>query len=334
MEIHQYQGWVEKFITALKTNKDNDVLSALNGLKSRLESDHLAASQGKLKAPKGVKNFNKLAAIQAANVFFTKWIGVVQEHINYAANTGDWITDFRQKYINDPVAAGMTPKEQVMANVAKIDNVSSEHLQGIDKMWDLGGLPMRQRMTDLMGGVSDLRRMSGIEYFLEQVSPIHVGYEAAKAMFEFWITAVLYHGWTNPWETWMVTKANNQDFEGKPITVIDSYDATTRAQYELTPNGKKILKADGQPLVGDNIYVLTSDNTWYGGSKVGPIHHSSFMQGAPVKCAGHLHTDGGGNLQRIDLSSGHYTPDKTALKRAMSVLSKQMDISDVQTGNY
>ncbi len=324
--------WVGKFHSALVKRSERDALVALNGLKARLESDQQLAVQGKLKAPKGVKNFNVGAAQQNAVGFFAKWILSVQEHIDYANTTGDWMTDFREKYINEPMGATLTPKEAVLNNLANVDQATPERVQAVGRMWDLGGMPMRQRMTDVMGGVSDLPRMSGMEYFLEQVSPIHVGYSRALNMFDMWMQGVLYHNWVYPWETWMPTKSGENQYGEERI--IDSYDPITRAQYQLTPNGKRIVKADTNPLIGDNIYVLTKDNVWYGGAKDGPVHHSSFMQGAPVKCAGHLHTDNSGNLTGIDTSSGHYAPDMTALRRAAAVLKSQMDVSDVQVADF
>jgi len=326
------EDWVTKFHTALGKRSEKDALKALNGLKARLIADQKLAAQGKLKAPKGVKNFNLGTAQQNAAIFFAKWILSVQEHIDYATNTGDWITDFREKYINEPLAANLTPKEAVLRNLANVDRATDERLQGIGQMWDLGSQAMQQRMTDLMGGVSDLPRMSGMEYFLEQASPEHVGYGRVLAMFDQWTTGVLYHNWTYPWETWMQNKSSNTTYGQERI--IDSYDPLTRAQYELTPNGKTIRKADNNPLVGDNIYVLTKDNLWYGGTKDGPVHHSSFMQGAPVKCAGHLHTDNGGNLKKVDISSGHYAPGRNDLRRAAAILKMQMDVSDVKVSDF
>lgn len=335
LKYNSIKDWVKKFHKAVTERKEKDVLSALTGLKSRLTDDQDAAAKGKLKSPKGVKNkdFDFGAAQLAAATFFNKWIQAVDDHIVYIGTQGDWITDFRQKYIFDATAVGLTPKQIVLANVAKIEDADDSDVEAVGEMWDLGDAGMKQRMVDIMGGVSELSRMSRMEYFLEQVSPVHSGYSTVRAIFDMWKMGVLYHGWTHRWEVWMITKTG-QDFEGKKERIIDSYDAVTRAQYKLTPTGKTIMKANGAPLVGDNIYVLTEDNEWYGGTKDGPVHHSSFMQGAPVKCAGHLHTDGSGNLQRIDRNSGHYAPEADAMKRAIAVLSKQMDISDVETGAF
>lgn len=329
------EDWVTKFHTALGKRSEKDALKALNGLKTRLVADQKLAVQGKLKAPKGVNNFNLGTAQQNAAIFFAKWIQSVQEHIDYATNTGDWITDFREKYVNAPIAATLTPKEAVLRNLESIHAATDERLRGVGKMWDLGSQAMQQRMTDLMGGVSDLPRMSGMEYFLEQVSPVHVGYQKVLAMFDHWISGVLYHNWTFPWEDWMPNKVTDTfNNDGGKAKIIDSYDPITRAQYKLTPNGKTIRKADNNPLVGDNIYVLTKDNVWYGGTKDGPVHHSSFMQGAPVKCAGHLHTDNSGNLEKVDISSGHYAPGRNDLRRAAAILKMQMDVSDVKVSDF
>ncbi|NEO86320.1 MAG: DUF4157 domain-containing protein [Spirulina sp. SIO3F2] len=318
------------FRTALEKSDENKALGALNKLLARLQSDQTSAAQGKLKAPKNVKSkdFDKTAAQQAAATFFQKWIQVVQEHIAHTQQAGDWIYDFRQKYIFDPQAANMTPKEQILANVQNIENANEQDLEAVGIMWDRGDQAQQQRMMKVMGGVNEMRRMSGMEYFLEQVSPVNLGYGKVRELFNFWSQGVLYHNLDWEWQTWMPNRVEKSD------AVIDSYDAVERAQYKLTPQGKKIKKANSQPLVGDNIYVLTKDNEWYGGAKNGPVHHSSFMQGAPVKCAGHLHTDNQGKLLKIDISSGHYTPNQSDLKRALAVLGKQMDISGVNTGGF
>lgn len=325
--------WVKKFRKGLLEKKDKDALAGLTGLKTRLQSDQTTAAAGKLKKPKGAQNWVKATAQQAAAVFFQRWIGIVDEHLNYIAANGDWMTDFRQKYINDVIAAGKTDREMFLENAAQMYQADGEAMLGLGKMWDLGDHALRQRITVIMGGVSDLRRMSGLEYFLEQVSPVHVGYSKVREWFQFWTTGVLHYGWTKSWADFVVEKYQQNPHE-EGLRVIDSYDAGVRAQYLLTPNGKNIMKANGQPLVGDNIYVLTSDDLLYGGSKDGPVHHSSFMQGAPVKCAGHLYTDPAGKLNRIDISSGHYAPTGADLERAMKVLAKQMDISEVQTGGF
>lgn len=329
------EDWVTKFRNAIGANKPKDALSALDKLKERLEADKELAESGKLKAPKGIKNFDRQAAQQAAATFFNKWITAVQDHIDYAANTGDWITDFRDKYVHEAVAGTLTAKEAVLRNVAKIENLRGDDLDGVTQMWDLGDQAMQQRMTLVMGGVSDLSRMSRLEYFLEQVSPIHIGYDTVLAMFRHWTLGTLTYGYTKPWETWITEKANdNHDTTFGKKTIVDSYDAQTRAQYQLHFSGKTVLKADNSPLAGDNIFALSKDSIWYASGKVGPVHHSSFMQGAPVKCAGHLYTKSDGSLTRIDNNSGHYAPDQAALKRAAAVLQSQMDVTDVRIAGY
>lgn len=97
-----------------------------------------------------------------------------------------------------------------------------------------------------------------------------------------------------------------------------------RQQYRLTVHAGKVTRAvDEKPLVGDNIFVLSTNNVFYGGSKksgrvqTGPeqpgektqaLHHSSFLAGEPVSCAGHLITDGSGTLAAVSDQSGHYAP--------------------------
>jgi hypothetical protein len=97
-----------------------------------------------------------------------------------------------------------------------------------------------------------------------------------------------------------------------------------REEYRLTVHAGKVTRTvDNKPLVGDNIFVLSTANVFYGGSKKSgrvqgvpeqpeektqALHHSSFLAGAPVSCAGHLITDGSGTLAAVSDQSGHYAP--------------------------
>jgi hypothetical protein len=90
-----------------------------------------------------------------------------------------------------------------------------------------------------------------------------------------------------------------------------------REDYLLTIDGGTVTLPTGEPLQGDNIYVLSGDNEFYGGAKksgrdgkqdTDAIHHSSFMAGLPVRGAGHFATSDAGALQRVDDVSGHYRP--------------------------
>ena len=221
-------------------------------------------------------------------------------------------------------------RAQFLLNAKLMANTGPEEIAGLGKMWDLGDDRQRERILSVMGGESDLRRMSSLEHFLEQVSPIHVGYVTVAKWFKFWAQGVVYQDQATSWAEFMTAKVEGGDDEKEP-KIIDSYDAETRAQFQLTPRGQHVFKASDEPLVGDNIYVLSKDDVWYGGSKDGPVHHSSFLQGAPVQCAGHLYTDNAGKLLSIDNNSGHYTPSGADLERAMKVLDRQMNTSDVKT---
>lgn len=221
-----------------------------------------------------------------------------------------------------------------MQNVSKLEGITSSDLEGLSKMYDLGDHAMKNRMLAIMGGRTDLTRMIKLEYFLEQASPVTVGYTTVETMFRDWAAGVKNLGLTDPWETWMQEKHKDQKYaQGQKI--IDSYDAQDRAQYLLHFQGGQVLQADNSPIPRRTIFALSASNEWYAKPNTGEdddnLHHSSFLQGVPVKCAGELFVDNGGNLTKITNNSGHYQPDMLSLQRAVAVLKAQMaDTSAVQ----
>lgn len=97
-------------------------------------------------------------------------------------------------------------------------------------------------------------------------------------------------------------------------------DAQARVRYRVVmQNG--LLQKDGKPLDTTNmkthftgpgwaIYVLSPSGVFYTGSHVvGQFHHSSFLEGRPVKGAGEWKVNNG-KLIEITAKSGHYKPKK------------------------
>jgi hypothetical protein len=331
---------VTDFRTALTNRNAVNAKKALVGLKTRLTTD----SQKTLKEPKDrdkPQNFvwNAVQAQLEANTFYTKWIAATDAHIEHTEIEEYWLADFRRAYLNvDDLAPPANAQQEFLQNVALLEDITQQERQAMPHLWNLGDNAFRARLTTIMGGSPKLKRMNQVEYFLEAISPIHVGYEKGRNIFNFWAQGVLDHGWTHSYATWMVNQVDGIMHAGDK-RIIEYYTPHTRAPFQLTMANKQVVKADGHPLVGDNIYVLSAGGIFYGGAKdktdAGTnVHHSSFMAGEPVICAGHLHTDNGGNLQSIDNTSGHYAPNKANLKRAVVVLRTMMDVSDVRVYGY
>jgi len=74
---------------------------------------------------------------------------------------------------------------------------------------------------------------------------------------------------------------------------------------------------------GTAIYVMTTDGALYVGShSVGEFHHSSFLAGAPVACAGEIRVRHG-KLTYLSNKSGHYWPRPGHLLQCMEQLAKK-----------
>jgi hypothetical protein len=192
-------------------------------------------------------------------------------------------------------------------------------------------------MTGIFSANEDLASLSSLEYVLEAINPRHIGYAKGLAFFRTWIAWVESPFYANSqygeesFAQYTERKAVDMADEADYVEV-DSYTAEERVQYEVEFEGGNVKKADGGALVGDNIYVLSSGEQFYSKEKEGSMHHSSFLQGASVICAGHFFTDGGGKLTKINNSSGHYAPSNQHLKRALLILKGKMDTSEVMVG--
>lgn len=82
-----------------------------------------------------------------------------------------------------------------------------------------------------------------------------------------------------------------------------------------SPGGRELYAMD------DMQYIYTSAQP----AKAGTFHHSSFLSGKPVLCAGEI-TVQNGKLTHIDNLSGHYRPTKQHLPDCVRVLSQRYGV--------
>ncbi len=95
--------------------------------------------------------------------------------------------------------------------------------------------------------------------------------------------------------------------------------AVGRCLFALDPTGRL--------YVGDATALSPDAVAWAEGRpglpEIRVWHHSSFVSGGPVLCAGDLATDTTGRLRRISNWSGHYKPGPETLATALRVLRDQ-----------
>lgn len=88
-----------------------------------------------------------------------------------------------------------------------------------------------------------------------------------------------------------------------------------------------VLDVDGRLYAGDATGLSPDARAWVerrsGLEEIRVWHHSSFVAGRPVLCAGDLATDESGRLVRVTNWSGHYRPDAAALAAALRALRDQ-----------
>jgi hypothetical protein len=318
--------FVANFSLAVMMNNGRNAQKALKSLRKVLVADQKTARRGNLKKPSNVtrQNWNRQAAQQAAATFFTKWITAIDAHMEYIQAEEYWLSDFRAEYLGlqaDPDP--LPPRDSFLANVASLAHMTPRHQDAMEILWDTSSPEMQQRISDVMGGGRRKKRVSNIQYFLEAINPIHVGYQGAEDIFEAWMDGVLQNNEHWVYEEWMPDQVQDDH------QIIHYYDDQERAARRVTPNGKQILKADGSPLNERSNFALTADNVLFAGPGWEEnVHHSSFLSGLPVKCAGELFFRNS-NLSKINDQSGHYKPGLANMKRAVAFLNERMDTSDV-----
>jgi hypothetical protein len=115
------------------------------------------------------------------------------------------------------------------------------------------------------------------------------------------------------------------DSKGVPVGDQVIYmDENMRKQYAVTISGTKIAGRGISEKHRDHAFVLSTDGVIYAAPKQTSgevrIHHSSFMAGAAVACAGIFFVQPGGNIFYVKDYSGHYQPGIPELKRLKEYL--------------
>lgn len=90
-----------------------------------------------------------------------------------------------------------------------------------------------------------------------------------------------------------------------------------RFLYAMDPGGQ-LYAADPTDLSPDAVDWLARARPL---DQIAVWHHSSFVAGGPVTCAGDLHTTPDGTLTRLSSWSGHYRPGPAALAAALRTLA-------------
>ncbi len=117
---------------------------------------------------------------------------------------------------------------------------------------------------------------------------------------------------------------------------IHHFTAKERKKYlvhlKSFPNQKTtLLDIEENPLTEKTlIYVIDADQNIYAAEKEEKLlHHSSFLNGGAVICAGRLSTNFKGEISRISNESGHYYPTEENFRDALTVFkSKGLDIEE------
>lgn len=100
-----------------------------------------------------------------------------------------------------------------------------------------------------------------------------------------------------------------------------------RERYLCTFKDGKVRQRGKTLGSGNYIFVLNLEGTklYAGLKRPGHFHHTSFLAGAPVQCAGELHLKRG-KIKKAPLSSGHYKPPKEAGKNLRTFLMKDENL--------
>ncbi|MFZ9035832.1 MAG: hypothetical protein ACO2ZM_06920 [Francisellaceae bacterium] len=117
---------------------------------------------------------------------------------------------------------------------------------------------------------------------------------------------------------------------GNPVPYCDN---TERAELEVSViDGRLYNRVDGRQelLQGSYLYVFSCDHKLYCKKSPPPtqpygFHHSSFLMGRPVICAGNLEARGG-LIDEIDNVSGHYKPSTQCFHLFLKLLVSEFKI--------
>jgi len=135
-------------------------------------------------------------------------------------------------------------------------------------------------------------------------------------------------------------------FEQTLTSKVKYLDDDERAAYELSLGS--IIRRGLNPKPYDTsesytngigkshaIFVMDGIGTFFTGDhKIGAFHHSSFLAGGNVAAAGSMKVEGG-KLKEISNKSGHYTPNDSHLRMALSELKESgVSISSAKVRSY
>ncbi|GAB3772990.1 hypothetical protein GCM10028818_13860 [Spirosoma horti] len=320
--VKSLQDWIKMFNQALQKGHKNDALKALNGLKETLIKD----SKSKLKPPKkGTLSSN---APEEAQGFYKRWIEATEAHITHITTETNWLADLRSDYLNIDDLSGTFTRDVFLERI-KVLEMRNVPVSCLACLWDYASPRLQKRIIKVLSFSEELKSVDGIDYFLEAITSGGLGSKLAEDLMH----------WTNGIEHYDVEsyKISFDDWlkeKDKLELTVPYFNKEQREAYRLTIRDGKFYKANGEPITGNNIYVLSSDDVFYGGADgVKGLHHTSFMAGKPVKCAGHIITDSVGNLLEINTTSGHYAPSTANLMRAKVVLKKVMNVENVKFDN-
>ncbi|WP_404786965.1 hypothetical protein [Altericista sp. CCNU0014] len=195
------------------------------------------------------------------------------------------------------------------------------------KLWRTASTEGKQQIKTLFSADEKLKNLNNLEYLLEGLDPLHRlehkgGLEAPARDWLEDVTKLYFFDW-------LLESAQQKKFEYlKFAGQVDYFDAEKRQNYLLQMGPMVTFVKSKQPLQGEVIYVLSQSDRFYASAggvsdtdKL--IHHSSFLSGQAVKCAGHMTFNSSGQLKTIDVTSGHYKPNQPQMIGALQVLRKQ-----------
>ncbi len=145
----------------------------------------------------------------------------------------------------------------------------------------------------------------------------------------------------------LIAEVAGEEFGTQFGTAVSYLNAEERKAFKLTVGADgRLYGADGKPFdtktggsvftggEGKAIFVMDHDGNLYASTRwpVGKFHHSSFMAGQPVACAGEIEVRDG-TLVEIDRDSGHYKPSEQQLTNVTNHL-RQIGVANDFIVNY
>lgn len=127
----------------------------------------------------------------------------------------------------------------------------------------------------------------------------------------------LFHRWQHSatsldWPDYLASRTDSREKRRLRRNAVKYLSADEAKRYIASFHHGRIVRSNGRRYrAGRWMYVLdqTGKYLYLGWKKRGYFHHSSFVAGAPVLCAGFITFDRTGEIRQISLHSGHYKPD-------------------------